>query len=166
MYELIITLVENIYYFSWLGNNCLKWTWDVMELGSLWLPVSDIVNIQKSHIWIPALLKSHKWIPEAQIFHIWIWGFPFTKWLLFTPDPNQTSIVWLKSQSKQDPKSTRLLPARAWLWTPLEKLSMSSDQGVVWGESLARPQGFNQQLLQNSVSANPYIEQNRNTPRI
>ena len=70
MYELIITLVENIYYFSWLGNNCLKWTWDRMELGSIWLPVSDIVNIQKSHIWIPALLKSHKCIPKAQFFHI------------------------------------------------------------------------------------------------
>ena len=58
------------HHFSWLGNNCLKWTWDGMEYDSLWLPVSDIVNIQKSYIWIPALLKSHKCIPEAQFFHI------------------------------------------------------------------------------------------------
>ena len=35
--------------------------------------MSDILNIQKSHIWIPALLKSHKCIPGAQFF-IFKWG--------------------------------------------------------------------------------------------
>ena len=47
---------------------------DSTEFGiredSLCLPVSDILGIQKSHIWIPALFKSQKCIPEAQFFHI------------------------------------------------------------------------------------------------
>ena len=40
---------------------------------SSWLPVSYILSIQKSHIWIPALLKPHKCIPGAQFF-IFKWG--------------------------------------------------------------------------------------------
>ena len=44
-----------------------------MGEDSLWFPVSDILSIQKSHIWIPALLKPHKCIPGAQFF-IFKWG--------------------------------------------------------------------------------------------
>ena len=44
-----------------------------MGEDSLWFPVSDILSIHKSHIWIPALLKPHKCIPGAQFF-IFKWG--------------------------------------------------------------------------------------------
>ena len=59
-----------------------------MGEDSLWFPVSDILSIHKSHIWIPALLKPHKCIPGAQFF-IFKWGvFPIiTAFYLPVPYP-------------------------------------------------------------------------------